>query len=58
MYCPKCKCEYQPGFEVCSDCSTELVEKLLPDDSNYRKKISKKKYSFDTKAKYYLFSCI
>ncbi len=27
-FCPKCKCEYRPGFAKCSDCETELVESL------------------------------
>jgi hypothetical protein len=27
-FCPKCKCEYQPGFIRCSDCDMELVEIL------------------------------
>jgi uncharacterized membrane protein YvbJ len=26
--CPKCKKEYQDGFSVCSDCGTQLVEKI------------------------------
>ncbi|MBU3183616.1 putative signal transducing protein [Clostridium estertheticum] len=28
MFCPKCKCEYREGFNFCSDCKIELVEKL------------------------------
>lgn len=28
MWCPKCKSEYRPGFTVCTDCGTPLVEKL------------------------------
>ena len=28
MFCPKCKCEYREGFNFCSDCEIELVEKL------------------------------
>ncbi|MFH0931204.1 MAG: DUF2007 domain-containing protein [Candidatus Zixiibacteriota bacterium] len=27
-YCPKCKTEYNPGIEKCSDCDLPLVEKL------------------------------
>ncbi len=28
MWCPKCKSEYRPGFTVCADCGTPLVEQL------------------------------
>ncbi|MBU3145145.1 hypothetical protein [Clostridium sp. CF012] len=28
MFCPKCKCEYRDGFNFCSDCNIDLVEKL------------------------------
>lgn len=28
MFCPKCKTEYQPGFERCADCDLELVHEL------------------------------
>ena len=31
-YCPKCKTEYNPGIEKCSDCDLPLVEKL-PEES-------------------------
>ncbi len=27
-YCPQCKCEYLPGFTVCSDCGEKLVAEL------------------------------
>ena len=27
-YCPKCKAEYKPGVEKCSDCNLPLVDKL------------------------------
>jgi hypothetical protein len=30
-YCPKCKYEYQPGVEICPDCSERLVYEL-PDE--------------------------
>jgi hypothetical protein len=25
LICPKCKCEYQVGYTVCSDCECELI---------------------------------
>jgi hypothetical protein len=28
MFCPQCKAEYRPGFTLCSDCQTDLVEDL------------------------------
>ena len=28
MFCPKCGDEYRAGFTRCSDCDTDLVEKL------------------------------
>jgi hypothetical protein len=28
MFCPECKAEYRPGFTLCSDCQTDLVEDL------------------------------
>lgn len=31
MYCPKCKSEYRPELNTCSDCHIELVHEL-PDD--------------------------
>ncbi len=31
-YCPKCKTEYNPGIEKCSDCDLPLVEEL-PEES-------------------------
>ena len=27
-FCPKCKCEYRPGFLRCDTCDVELVEAL------------------------------
>jgi hypothetical protein len=27
-FCPRCKCEYRPEFDRCSDCDLELVESL------------------------------
>jgi len=27
-WCPKCQAEYRPGFKTCSDCNTDLVDKL------------------------------
>ena len=30
-YCPKCGCEYRPGFEFCTDCGVDLVDRLPPD---------------------------
>jgi len=27
-FCPKCRVEYRPGFTRCSDCDTDLVERL------------------------------
>jgi hypothetical protein len=28
MFCPQCKAEYRPGFNYCSDCDVDLVERL------------------------------
>ncbi len=28
MFCPRCRCEYRPGFSRCADCDVELVEVL------------------------------
>ncbi len=28
MFCPNCKTEYRPGFTRCSDCGSELVDRL------------------------------
>ncbi|MDH4222012.1 MAG: DUF2007 domain-containing protein [candidate division Zixibacteria bacterium] len=30
-YCPKCKAEFEPGIERCSDCDLPLVNKLSED---------------------------
>ena len=27
-FCPKCNCEYRPGFMRCNDCDVDLVETL------------------------------
>lgn len=32
IICPKCKCEYQEGYTVCSDCECELVD--IPEVDN------------------------
>jgi len=35
-FCPKCRCEYQPGIEVCADCGVYLVENPPPEiDEEY-----------------------
>ena len=42
-WCPKCKCEYREGFEICSDCNSiltheteETIETMLEyDEENY-----------------------
>lgn len=31
MYCPKCRTEYRPEFNICSNCNIELVHEL-PDE--------------------------
>ena len=28
MFCPNCKTEYRPGFSRCSDCGSQLVQRL------------------------------
>jgi hypothetical protein len=30
-YCPRCRCEYRPGFEICTDCGVDLVDQLPPE---------------------------
>ena len=30
MFCPLCRAEYREGFYECTDCDTDLVEKLPP----------------------------
>jgi hypothetical protein len=30
-FCPKCRCEYRPGFTKCSDCEVDLVDVLPPE---------------------------
>ncbi len=32
-YCPKCKTEYNPGIEKCSDCDLRLVDELPEEPS-------------------------
>jgi hypothetical protein len=44
LTCPKCKCEYQEGYKICSDCNEELIE--IPDvlkKDNITKEVSLKK---------------
>jgi hypothetical protein len=28
MFCPRCRCEYRPGFEQCADCGVPLIDEL------------------------------
>lgn len=32
MFCPKCRTEYRQGFYVCSDCKSDLVDELPPEN--------------------------
>lgn len=34
LICPKCKSEYQPGYEICSDCKCDLIEISDPKENN------------------------
>jgi hypothetical protein len=40
MFCPQCKAEYRPGFTLCSDCQTGLVEELPNSSDDSAVKIS------------------
>ena len=31
MFCPNCRAEYREGFQVCADCSVDLVDELTPE---------------------------
>lgn len=41
MFCPKCKCEYRPGFTECSDCHIPLVFEL-PQETKHEVDASEK----------------
>lgn len=60
MFCPKCRCEYRPGFKLCVDCNIDLVESLPLDESIYKHKhrVLNKKFKLRTRTKYYLFNSI
>jgi hypothetical protein len=32
MFCPKCRTEYREGFYVCTDCNSDLVDQLPPEE--------------------------
>ncbi|MGO8990356.1 MAG: putative signal transducing protein [bacterium] len=32
MFCPKCRTEYREGFYVCTDCNSDLVDELPPEE--------------------------
>jgi len=32
MFCPKCRAEYREGLTVCSDCDSDLVDELPPEE--------------------------
>jgi hypothetical protein len=32
MFCPKCECEFRPGFNRCQACDVDLVERLDSSD--------------------------
>ena len=34
LVCPKCKCEYEEGYKVCSDCNCKLVHVPEANDAN------------------------
>lgn len=38
-WCPKCKTEFREGIEICSDCKTELVNKIKEEKIEYDKEI-------------------
>lgn len=35
-YCPKCRTEYRPGFEICTDCGLDLVDALPEENASTR----------------------
>jgi hypothetical protein len=35
MYCPLCKSEYREGFDYCTTCQCNLVEKIIEDKDGY-----------------------
>lgn len=39
-YCPNCRTEYRPGFDVCADCGTALVDELPPEPAAESKESS------------------
>jgi hypothetical protein len=39
LICPKCKCEYQEGYTICSDCKCALVD--LPEVSEKNMPVEK-----------------
>jgi hypothetical protein len=35
MICPECKAEYRDGFDKCSDCDVDLVDKIVTETEEY-----------------------